>query len=117
MSDIILLSDLPTPSSRILQALDNANIHTVDLLTLDPFEIHRRTQISVIDVQLLVKDVIAALSQSVEKGVRTAEERGREFGFLRTGDSKVDELLGGGIPTGALTEVTGERYALLWRGN
>jgi hypothetical protein len=111
MSDIILVDNLPTPSSRILQALDNANLHTVDLLTLDPFEIHRRTQISVIDVQLLVKDLIAALSQRVEKDVKTAEERARGLSFLTTGDRRVDELIGGGIPTGALTEITGERYA------
>ncbi len=110
MSDIILLENLRTPSSRILQALDNANLHTVDLLTLDPFEIHRRTQISVIDVQILVKDVIAALNHTVEKDLKTAEERGQELRFLTTGDVKVDELIGGGIPTGALTEITGERY-------
>ena len=113
MSDIILLSNLRTPSSRILQALDNANLHTVDLLTLDPFEIHRRTQISIIDVQLLVKDVIATLSQSVEKNVKNALEREGECGFLTTGDGRIDRLLGGGIPTGVLTEVTGERYLTL----
>ena len=112
MSDIILLPNFPPPSSRILQALDNANLHTIDLLTLDPFEIHRRTQISIIDVQLLVKDVIAALNRNVEKDGKTAEERGREFAFLTTGDGKIDDLLGGGIPTGALTEVTGERSCL-----
>jgi len=113
MSDIILLSNLPTPSSRILQALDNANLHTIDLLTLDPFEIHRRTQISIIDVQLLVKDVIATLTQTVEKDVKTALERDGECRFLTTGDGRIDQLLGGGIPTGALTEVTGERYIAL----
>src|SRR5271170_8462579 len=110
MSDIILVSNLATPSSRVLQALDNAALSTVDLLTLDVFEIHRRTQLSVIDVQNLVRDVIAALLDATEGGVKTAAEREREFAFLTTGDKAIDELLGGGIPSGALTEITGERY-------
>jgi len=111
MSDLILLSNLATPSSRVLQALENAGLQTVDLLTLDVFEIHRRTQLSVIDVQNLVKDVITALTGTVEsEQVKTAEERYQDFAFLTTGDKKIDELLGGGISIGSLTEVTGERY-------
>lgn len=111
MSDLILLSNLATPSSRVLQALDNAGLRTIDLLTLDVFEVHRRTQLSVIDTQNLVKDVISALTGTVEsERVKTAEERRQEFSFLSTGDKKINELLGGGIPLGSLTEVTGERY-------
>lgn len=110
MSDIILVSNLILPSTRVLQALDSAGIQTVDLLTLDVFEIHRRTQLSVIDVQNLVKDVIAALSGSVNDRVKNAEQRIQEFSFLTTGDARVNELLGGGIPTGSLTEIAGERY-------
>jgi DNA repair protein RAD57 len=111
MSDIILVSNLATPSNRVLQALDNAGLHVVDLLTLDVFEIHRRTQLSVIDVQNLVRDVIIALIGTIEgECIRTAEERSRELAFLTTGDEKLDDLLGGGIPTGSLTEVSGERY-------
>ena len=83
----------------------------MDLLTLDIFEIHRRTQLSVIDVQNLVRDVIAALNGTIEtEQLKSAEERNREFAFLTTGDDKINELLGGGIPTGSLTEVTGERH-------
>jgi Rad51 len=64
-------------------------------------------------VQKLVGDVIAALGATVDAGVRTAEERMCEFSFLTTGDERVDGLLGGGIPTGCLTEVSGERYDML----
>jgi|SRR5579859_3079636 DNA repair protein RAD57 len=110
MSDIILVSNLQVPSSRILTALENAAVSTVDLLTLDIFEIHRRTGLSVIDVQNLVRDVIAALgSETGGRRVMTAEERTREFAFLTTGDARINEMLGGGIPTGSLTEVSGER--------
>src|SRR5271155_5149772 len=98
MSDIILVPNLPQPSGRILQALDNAGIQIVDLLTLDVFEIHRRTQLSVIDVQKVVKDVISTLSDSAENGIKTAEELSQDFAFLSTGDPKIDQLLGGGIP-------------------
>jgi DNA repair protein RAD57 len=110
MSDLILIEKLKPPSTRVLQALENASLSTVDLLTLDVFEIHRRTQLSVIDVQNLVRDVIAALVDATEGGVKTAAERERDFAFLTTGDKAIDELFGGGIPSGALTEVTGERY-------
>ena len=110
MSDIILVSNLPTPSNRVVQALDNTGLQVVDLLTLDVFEIHRRTQLSVIDVQNLVRDVITALTGTIEEEcTKTAEERNAELEFLTTGDETIDQLLGGGIPTGALTEVTGER--------
>lgn len=113
MSDIILLSKLDTPSSRVLQALDNAGLHMVDLLTLDVFEIHRRTQLSVIDVQNLVKDVINALNECVPPdSLKTAAERLDDLKFLTTGDGMINGLLGGGIPTGSLTEVTGERLSI-----
>jgi DNA repair protein RAD57 len=110
MSDLYLVSNLAAPSSRVLQALENAGLLTVDLLTLDVFEIHRRTQLSVIDVQNLVKDVISAMSGNVESEVKTAQERMQDFSFLTSGDETLNQLLGGGIPTGSLTEVTGERH-------
>jgi DNA repair protein RAD57 len=110
MSDIILLENLGTLSNRVLQALDHAGLHVVDILTLDIFEIHRRTQLSVIDVQHLVKEVIAAITTNIEaEQNKTALERDEEFAFLTTGDANIDKLLGGGIPTGSLTEITGER--------
>ena len=115
MSDIILLSNLAAPSSRVLEALDKAGLHMVDLLTLDVFEIHRRTQLSVIDVQNLVRDVIASLTEKVESEIKTADERERNLAFLTTGDERINEFLGGGIPTGSLTEVTGERCHHLHR--
>jgi len=91
MSDIILVSNLATPSSRVLQALDNAGLQVVDLLTLDVFEIHRRTQLSVIDVQNLIRDVITALTGTIEgECSKTAEERSQDLALLTTGDEKVD---------------------------
>lgn len=117
MSDLLLVGNVPVPSSRVLLALDHAALSTVDLLTLDVFEIHRRTGLSVIDVQNLVKDVLAALAVATEGEVKTALEREKDFAFLTTGDKKIDELLGGGIPSGSLTEVTGERYGLLVDGS
>ena len=110
MSDLYSISSLATSSSRVLQALDNAGLQTVDLLTLNVYEIHRRTKLSVIEVQDLVRDVIAALSDTLENGqIKTAEERLQDFAFLTTGDERINGLLGGGIPTGSLTEITGER--------
>ena len=94
----------------MLQALDTAEVSAVDLLTLDVFEIHRRTGLSVVDVQNLVTDVLAALASGTDGEAKTAAERERDFAFLTTGDKRIDGLLGGGVPSGSLTEVAGERF-------
>jgi DNA repair protein RAD57 len=110
MSDLYSISNLAISSNRVLQALENAGLQTVDLLTLNVYEIHRRTQLSIIEVQDLVRDVIAALSETLEnEQIKTADERLQDLAFLTTGDEGINGLLGGGIPTGSLTEVTGER--------
>jgi DNA repair protein RAD57 len=111
MSDIILLPEISQRvSSRVLQLVDNAGVSVVDVLTLDAVEVSRRTKLSVLDVQDMVKCVLDTLGMEISTDVKTAVERERDFAFLTTGDEKLDRLLGGGIPTGSITEVTGERY-------
>lgn len=60
--------------------------------------------------QELIRDVAAALTPASH---RLTELLGAELEeddhWIRTGDPDLDEALGGGIHTGVLTELTGER--------
>lgn len=119
-----LLSVLPDfsmkPYSHILPPLERKHISTVDLITLDTLEIAKRAHVPPADVRRLSADVVAALHASLgwEKHDEETETEGNNkhqldlsrWNTISTLDTRLDELLGGGIPTGYLTEITGERY-------
>ncbi|QKX62381.1 uncharacterized protein TRUGW13939_09540 [Talaromyces rugulosus] len=122
-----LLSVLPDFSTKsythILPPLERKHISTVDLITLDTLEIAKRAHVPPADVRRLSADVVVALHASL--GWRTHKETETEteteaertnrnqldlsrWNTISTLDATLDELLGGGIPTGYLTEITGE---------
>ncbi|KAI7973515.1 hypothetical protein EIK77_004121 [Talaromyces pinophilus] len=129
------------PYTHILPPLERRHITTVDLITLDYLEIAKRAHVPPADVRRLCADVVVGLhgdlgyhSSSVEVstndrkynngngnegGELVAPEDGRRrldlsrWSTISTLDPALDELLGGGIPTGYLTEITGERYTIL----
>lgn len=129
------------PYTHILPPLERRHITTVDLITLDYLEIAKRAHVPPADVRRLCADVVVGLhgdlgyhSSSVgvstndgkynngngnEGGEVVAPEDGRRrldlsrWSTISTLDPALDELLGGGIPTGYLTEITGERYTIL----
>ncbi|KAI9699393.1 MAG: hypothetical protein M1836_003004 [Candelina mexicana] len=133
-----LLHILPTSSyTHLLPSLEKNLITTVDLLTLDALEIAKRAQLPPLDVRRLINAVIAALhgelGLSIEAGDGTANDDGRpsiqkpfnkkarlnktgselveEWQTISTLDEQLDAALGGGIPTGYITEITGESGA------
>jgi DNA repair protein RAD57 len=124
MDLLSVLPDFPTKSyTHILPPLERKHISTVDLITLDTLEIAKRAHVPPADVRRLSADVVVALHASL--GWRTQKETETETEAERTNrnqldlsrwntistlDATLDELLGGGIPTGYLTEITGERY-------
>ncbi|OKL63798.1 hypothetical protein UA08_00753 [Talaromyces atroroseus] len=129
-----LLTILPTfvikPYTHILPSLERRNISTVDLITLDYLEIAKRAHVPPADVRRLCADVVAALHGDLDLQVTSDSDRknkdeGQEadskkdaraergldlarWNTVTTLDPALDKLLGGGIPTGYLTEVTGE---------
>lgn len=137
-----LLTILPTfntkPYTHILPPLERRHITTVDLITLDYLEIAKRAHVPPADVRRLCADVVVGLHGDLGYKTSSArasandgkningngndevvapEDGGRRIDLSRwniisTLDPAVDGLLGGGIPTGYLTEVTGERYML-----
>lgn len=137
-----LLAVLPDfvikPYAHILPSLERSKITSVDLITLDTLEIAKRAHVPPADVRRLSARLIEALhadlgvektqnrpsddnepSSSIEPqavsvsfGPSTKLQPAR-WNMVSTLDPTMDGLLGGGIPTGYLTEVTGERYRMI----
>ncbi|KAJ5224649.1 uncharacterized protein N7469_008152 [Penicillium citrinum] len=121
--------------AHIIPPLERGKITTVDLITLDTLEIAKRAHVPPADVRRLSAQIIEALhsdlgfekSQTAQTtigggepsssittegghvvfGPRTKLDASR-WNTITTLDPALDTLLGGGIPTGYVTEVTGE---------
>lgn len=131
-----LLNTIPDFPARLyanlLPSLEKNLVTTTDLLTLDALEVAKRAQLPLLDVKRLVNHVVAILQGRL--GLKTehvfsnqnAGEDQADYGSLRkTGkeatiplspisslDPSMDAALAGGIPTGYITEITGERFGL-----
>jgi DNA repair protein RAD57 len=130
-----LLSILPNFSTKsyahLLPPLERSRINTVDLISLDTLEIAKRAHVPPADVRRLANHVINALHHDVgfEEAPRPDQEEpgsSRDLNVplilgprtrldlsqwcaISTLDPALDTLLNGGVPTGYVTEVTGER--------
>jgi DNA repair protein RAD57 len=127
-----LLTVLPHFDSRaythILPSLEKALISCSDLLTLDAIHVAKRAQLPPNEVKKLAEALVHALSDGssdTEPSTDDAStnEPGEEVTIsFRSGDSlenqwivstlddKLDIALNGGVHSGYLTEITGERY-------
>ena len=106
---------------RLLPSLEKHLVTTADLLTLDCVEVAKRAQLPILDVKRLCNAVLEALQSSLgvnEAGVdghggsllrKTGEDIVKSWNIISTLDDGLDRALGGGVPTGYITEVTGER--------
>tara|TARA_R110002060_G_scaffold37648_4_gene48784 strand:- start:340 stop:720 length:381 start_codon:yes stop_codon:yes gene_type:complete len=126
MTDLIaVLPGFPTHQYvRLLPSLERHQVTTADLLTQDCTEIAKRASLPILDVKRLCNAVLDALQASlgVQEDGKIAQEKSllRKSGedvvncwnAVSTLDDDLDRALGGGIPTGHITEVTGERWAL-----
>ncbi|KAI0453217.1 DNA repair protein RAD57 [Xylaria acuta] len=125
--------------ARLLPAIEKSQLTVTDLLTLEVPDIGKRTQLPLLDVKRLCNAILAALHADL--GVSAADEgdgkqkqdearpekrsRIREGSLRQTGtellarpwrtistlDASLDAALGGGVPTGYITEITGESGA------
>jgi DNA repair protein RAD57 len=132
MTDLTaVLPGFPTQQYvRLLPSLEKNKITTADLLTLDCVEIAKRAKLPLLDLKRLSVAVLQSLqgdlgiSASQDGEPQTAsslKKSGNDlldlWGTISTLDDDLDRALGGGIPTGYITEITGERYmvpSLLW---
>lgn len=130
-----VLPDFHTkPYAHIIPPLERNRISTVDLITLDTLEIARRAHVPPADVRRLCAQITKALhhdtgfeenvdhldagepSSSLNVDIPvflgpSTKLNLSQWSSISTLDPALDALLHGGIPTGYLTEVTGERCA------
>lgn len=115
--------------THLLPSLEKNLITTTDLLTLDALEVAKRAQLPLLDVRRLTNHVVAilhgqlGLTDGNKSNFEDVGEKQNDYGALRrtgekvvekqdiisTLDTALDGALGGGIPTGYVTEITGER--------
>lgn len=129
---LVLPGFVTKPFAHILPPLERAKVTTVDVITLDSLEIAKRARVPPADVRRLSSCIVEALHTDVgfEKPQTNTEtsdgprssinpdvasrtissKRASQWNTISTLDPAMDALLGGGIPTGYVTEVTGERY-------
>ncbi|KAL8944955.1 MAG: hypothetical protein Q9216_000116 [Gyalolechia sp. 2 TL-2023] len=127
------IPDFPTKLyTHLIPSLEKNLITTTDLLALEPLEVARRAQLPLLDVKRLTKHVLASLQSQL--GLPDAKEALRNYedqpsvqqgpslrqsgsaivdrwSAISTLDPALDAVLSGGIPTGYITEVTGESGA------
>ncbi|KAL4888764.1 P-loop containing nucleoside triphosphate hydrolase protein [Aspergillus ambiguus] len=127
-----VLPDFHTkPYAHIIPPLERSRISTVDLITLETLEIARRAHVPPADVRRLCAQITKALHHDVgfedhldhldtgepssSLNIDTPVSLGpatkldlSQWATISTLDPALDALLDGGVPTGYLTEVTGE---------
>lgn len=123
MTDLLhVLTSLPTASfSNIIPSLERNHITTADLLTLDAVDVAKRAQLPAREVRRLTDAVLEALHRDLgfrDNGpdtgcesilASTGTELAAKWSTISLLDESLDSALGGGIPTGYLTEIVGER--------
>ncbi|KAI1188474.1 DNA repair protein RAD57 [Nemania serpens] len=130
-----------TQHARLLPVIERHQLTVADLLTLEVAEIGKRTKLPLLDVKRLCNAILAALhadlgvdgadgrhgnqnqdqnrsrpgkSSDVERGSLRhtgTELLARPWHAISTLDVSLDAALGGGVPTGYITEITGESGA------
>ncbi|KAH6695163.1 DNA repair protein RAD57 [Plectosphaerella plurivora] len=127
MTDLAeIVPDFPVGQfSNLVQVLERHKITTTELLTCQVADIGKRTQLPLLDIKRLADAVVGSLHRDL--GVATSKAGQSETrpslrssltqlveaspAFISTLDDRLDKALGGGIPTGYITEITGESGA------
>jgi len=107
-----LLQVLPdfdvAPYASILSQLEAKLITCDDLLTIDALDVAKRASVPPHEVQRLKDDVIPRLESQTE-GIHRKGVTPEQWQTISALDDELDTALGGGVPAGYLSEVTGER--------
>ncbi|KAL0940896.1 DNA repair protein RAD57 [Colletotrichum truncatum] len=123
MTDLLqLLPDFPVRQfSGLVQSLERHQISTTELLTLDVVDIGKRTQLPLLDIKRLCAAVVDALHRDFSPSnrqpgdnpplKRSLTDLENQWSTISTLDDDLDRALGGGVPTGYVTEITGESGA------
>lgn len=128
--------DIPTAEfANILPSLERHHITVSDVLTLDSVDVARRAQVPVREVRRLTDVLLKALrsqyghlspsgqSEAYRSATTTIDTLlvlpgpalPSMWSTISTLDGALDQVLAGGVRTGYLTEITGERWDSLAR--
>lgn len=109
-----LLQTLPSfplrPFAALIPAIEHHALTTTDLLTLHPADIAKQTRLPILDLKRLIAAVRASLCDDLTPQQPLLAEAVNSQ-VISTLDDRLDAALGGGIPVGAITEITGESGA------
>ncbi|TQN67954.1 DNA repair protein rhp57 [Colletotrichum shisoi] len=121
MTDLLqLLPDFPvTQFAGLVRTLERHQLSTTDLLTQDVVDIGKRTQLPLLDIKRLCAAIVDALHRGFEPANqhhsnaspflrRSLTDLENQWSTISTLDDDLDQALGGGLPTGYVTEITGE---------
>jgi DNA repair protein RAD57 len=89
--------------SHLIPSLDKSAVTVGELIASEPVDIAKKAQLPPKEVKRLTSALLKSLQDDAD------ETSLSEWGKLSLLDPALDEALGGGIPPGYLTEVTGER--------
>lgn len=84
-------------------------IHDADLVLSNPMDIAKKLKMSLADTQVIIDSVCKELAPRSNSVKELDRERSDKF---TTGDPGLDATIGGGIRTGMVWELVGERYVL-----
>lgn len=117
MTDLLtILPDFAgAPFASIFPSLERAGIRVADLLTLEPVDVAKQAQLPAAQVRRLADALRDALLQPAPNpdpsrvtpaSLQSVHSRWHQISCL---DDGLDAALAGGVPSGLLTEFTGER--------
>ncbi len=102
------IEDLPGIGPTTAEKLRAAGIDTLDkIATMSPHELSEVSGISVESAKKAINASREATTIEYETGSAVSEKR-RVLGKITTGSKDLDELIGGGVETNAITEVYGK---------
>ncbi|KAK8086294.1 DNA repair protein RAD57 [Apiospora phragmitis] len=117
-----VLPGFPTAQyAGLLPALEKNQVTTAELLTVDIADLGKRTKLPLLDLKRMCNAVLEALH--LDLGVsekqpgrpsalkQTASDLAQRWSTISTLDESLDQALGGGVPTGYVTEIVGESGA------
>lgn len=105
-----LLTILPSfphgPFAHLLQKVEHHALTTTDLLTLHPTDLAKQTQLPLLDLKRFIAAIQASLADDITLSKPLINSTPTQT--ISTLDDGLDSALGGGIPVGCISEITGE---------
>lgn len=102
------LEDLKSLTKELFDKLNSAGFTTIESLSWQtPDELSERLKIDIKQSELIIKEAISLLDEKLITASELLELEEKKK-YITTGSKELNDLLGGGIFTGEITELSGE---------